>query len=434
MKRLQNQRGASILIVLVLSLFLSIIGYVTVVSVVSDARGSAGYLQSKQAFWLAESGIELTQRWLRYQDPPPSGTAEFVQYDQVAAGAGTYTVTVDPDDANTTTYLKVYTIRSVGDVNGVQRTIEVEVEATTFNYYAYLTGDEGGTIWFNSGDVIEGPIHSNDQISITQDPVFMGKVTSSANSFNEGDPYNPDFQEGYQLGVPPIIFPTQQDVVNNYWASNDEPPVLSIDATGSKHAELEFNPDGTLTYSVWHRNWWGQTIYDIENAVANVVDLNGLIWVDGDVRVKGTLNGEVTLVSSDNMLITDDIRYACSDANGRPTAGCDDLLGLISFRNIIVRDNTANRDDVVINAALLTLDESFTVENYSSGDARGDLTIWGSLSQKVRGPVGTFSWWGGDRTGYEKDYHYDARLADVPPPYFPSTGQYHFTYWKELTD
>lgn len=445
MQILRNQKGASSLFVMVImGLFLSVIGYVTVSSVLTDARGGAAYWQSTQAFWLAESGVEVAQRWLRYQNQPPSGITPFVQFDDITAGIGelgellgdigTYTVTFVPDAENASSYLKTYKIVSTGNVDGVQRQIEVEVMATTFNYYAYLTGSEGGTIWFNSGDVIEGPSHSNDQISITQDPVFMGKVTSSASSFNQGSPYYPDFQEGYQLGVPPVIFPEEQDVINNYYASNENAPALEIDASGSKHARIVFNSNGTLTYDVWHYGGWGTIIYDIEDASANVSQLNGLIWVNGDVQVEGTLNGEVTVVSTDDMYINDDIRYNCSDSDGRPSDDCDDLLGLISFEDVVVKYNSANSDDVVINASILTLGDSFTVENYNYGSERGDLTIWGSLSQKVRGPVGTFSWWSGYRTGYEKDYHYDDRLAEVPPPYFPSTGQYHSNYWKEVTD
>ncbi len=434
MNRIANERGVSLVLAIMTGLFLSILGYATISAVITDARSNASYLQSMRAFWLAESGAEVTRRWLRFQDPPPEGTDQFIHLDHVAAGLGTYTVTIDPDDGNASTYLKSYKILAVGDVGGVQRKIEIELKSTTFNYYAYMTGDEGGTIWFHGGDVIEGPTHSNDQISITQDPVFMGKLTSSASSFNEGSPFNPDFREGYQLDVPAIAFPTQQDIINNYWASNSEPPGLTIDATYGKHSSIVFNSDGTLTYNVWHYNWWGWRIYDILNETVSIASLNGMVWVDGDVRVEGTVDGDVSVVSTDDMYITDDVVYADSDADGKPNPNSDDLLGLISFKNIIVKDNFENRNDVVINAALLTLGNSFTVENYNWGSPRGHLTIWGSLSQKVRGPVGTFSWGGWTSTGYDKDYHYDTRLAERPPPYFPVTGQYHFVYWKELTE
>jgi len=293
---------------IVVGMFLSILGYVTISAVVTDSQLGARSLHSSQAFWLAESGIELTYRWLQYQDPPPGGTAPFLHYNQQLAGAGTYTVTVDPDNGNPGTYLKKYKIISVGKVDKVVRKLEIEMQTTTFNKYAYLTGDEGGTIWFNTGDLIEGPIHSNDQISIVGSPVFKGKVTSTASSFNQGWPFNPDFQDGYQLGVPPVTFPTEQDIMDNYWAENSDPPDLIIDARFGKKADLEFKADGTLVYNVWH--WVGSTkVYDIQNQVEVLANLNGFIWVKGTIKVKGTVDGVVTLFATKNIKITNDILY-----------------------------------------------------------------------------------------------------------------------------
>jgi len=431
MTYIKREEGLSLVMALVAGMFLSVIGYATVSTVVMDAKIGTRQLQATQAFWLAEGGIELAYRWLQYQDPPPSGTSPFEQYDNVPAGVGTYTVTIDPDDGNTSTYLKKYKLTSVGRVGDVARAIEIEMQVTTFNRYAYLTGNEGGTIWFNTGDLLEGPIHSNDQISIVGSPVFMGKVTSTASSFNQGNPFTPDFQDGFQLGVPPVIFPTLQDIVDNYWSMNNDPPSLVIDARFGRRSSIEFKPNGTLTYNVWHWHH-GHKVYDIHNAVANVDDLNGIIYVKGSTHIKGTLDGVVTVITTDNIYISDDIVYLDSDANGVPNSGCDDMLGLISVDDVIVEDNSANANDVIIDAAILTLGDSFTVQNYAWGPPRGELTIHGSLSQKVRGPVGTFSWWG--TTGYQKDYHYDPRFLDVPPPYYPSTGQYHYTYWKEVTE
>jgi hypothetical protein len=302
------------------------------------------------------------------------------------------------------------------------------MQTTTFNKFGYLTGDEGGTIWFKTGDLLEGPIHSNDQISILGSPVFMGKVTSTASSFNQGSPFNPDFQNSYQLGVPPIIFPTEQDVMDNYWSENTLPPGLIIDATFGKKAEIIFLANGNLTYDVWH--WEGATkVYDIQNQVEDLDDLRGFIFVDGHVWIEGVVNGAVTLFATKKIKIRDDITYLLSDGNGKPLPMCDDYLGLIAKMDVLILDNTANRNDVKINAAILTLGDSFTVQNYWSGAPRGDLTIYGSLSQLVRGPVGTTF-----PTGYVKDYHYDGRFADTAPPYYPSVGKYHYLYWKEITD
>jgi hypothetical protein len=70
------------------------------------------------------------------------------------------------------------------------------------------------------------------------------------------------------------------------------------------------------------------------------------------------------------------------------------------------------------------------VEKYNTGNHRGELTVYGSISQNVRGPVGTIKW--NKQTGYSKDYHYDLRLASNVPPYFPVTGVYDVTRWAEI--
>ena len=426
-----GERGMSLIMAIVVGLLLSSIGYVTINLVVADSRVSANQIANAQAFWLAEGGLEIAYRWLRFENPPPGGTAPFTQFNQVSAGAGTYTVIIDPDDDNVSTYLKAYKITSIGEVAGVRRTLSVHVGMTTFGRYAYLTGDEGvGTIWFTSNDLIEGALHSNDQIAITGSPTFMGKVTSSASSFKQGNPYAPDFQSGYQLGIPPVIFPTMQDLINNYYANNNnQNPQLIIDARFSKDAEVIFNSDGTITYSVWHYSS-GNKIWDVPPTTVAVNSLNGLIYVKGDVRTRGRVNGQVTLVATKEIYITDDILYADSDGTGHLAEGTTNSLGLISDDDIIVTNSVANQSNCRINAALLALGYSFTVENYSSGSPRGTLTIWGSLSQSVRGPVGTFGS-GGTLTGYNKDYHYDNRFISSPPPYFPVTGQYYLYSWSD---
>jgi hypothetical protein len=428
----QNEHGVSLIVTIVIGMILSTIGYVTMSFVIGDSRVNSNRMTSSQAFWVAEAGLEMGFRWLRFQNPPPGGSAPFTQFSNAAVGTGAYTVTIDPDDGNVDTYLKAYKITATGEVDGLERTLSISVEMTTFGCYAYLSNDEGnGTIWIGDGDVFEGPVHSNDQLSIRGSPIFMGKVTSSASSFNEGNGYAPDFQRGYQLDVPPMSFPTEQDLINNYYASNNnQDPPLIIDARFNKDAEILFNSDGTITYSVWHMTGPNQ-VWDIAPTTTPVSSLNGLIYVKGDVFISGLVNGQVTLIATKEIYITDDILYADSDAaTGQPAPGTSNLLGLISLDDIVVTDSEANRTDCRINGALLAIDDEFTVEHYASGNPRGTLTIWGSLSEYQRGPVGTL---GNSSvvTGYNKDYHHEARLLDTPPPYYPVTGQYSLRSWND---
>ncbi|HEY1451388.1 MAG TPA: hypothetical protein VGF47_10585 [Solirubrobacteraceae bacterium] len=77
----------------------------------------------------------------------------------------------------------------------------------------------------------------------------------------------------------------------------------------------------------------------------------------------------------------------------------------------------------VIDAAILSTNHSWIVDNYKCGNLLGKLTVWGSIAQFWRGPVGTA---GG--SGYIKNYNYDDRLANQQPPSFLSPT--NATSWK----
>ncbi len=81
--------------------------------------------------------------------------------------------------------------------------------------------------------------------------------------------------------------------------------------------------------------------------------------------------------------------------------------------------------DPVIDAAILSTHHSFIVDNYKCGAGLGELTVWGSIAQFWRGPVGT----GSGNSGYIKNYNYDDRLAQEQPPNFlsPSTTSWHLS-------
>ncbi len=78
----------------------------------------------------------------------------------------------------------------------------------------------------------------------------------------------------------------------------------------------------------------------------------------------------------------------------------------------------------IIDAAILSTKHSWIVDNYKCGAKLGELTVWGSIAQFWRGPVGTG---GGSGTGYIKNYNYDQRLATQQPPSFLSPIS---TSWK----
>lgn len=153
----------------------------------------------------------------------------------------------------------------------------------------------------------------------------------------------------------------------------------------------------------------------------------------GTVFIEGELQGKVTVSAENNIIVTGDTTYA-NGVNGIDTLG---LIATNSVKiyhpvfcvpafhdpvtNLCTKGNNRNRpsgsrfEDPVVQAAILTLAHSFTVEAYHLGNDLGTLNVFGAIAQRYRGPVGTF---GVDDTGYLKDYVYDTRLKYAPPPFF----------------
>jgi hypothetical protein len=71
----------------------------------------------------------------------------------------------------------------------------------------------------------------------------------------------------------------------------------------------------------------------------------------------------------------------------------------------------------VINAAILAVNHSFIVDNWSCGAPLGSRAVEGAIAQRYRGTVGTHS--GSTvKTGYTKAYSYDYELRYHQPPFF----------------
>ena len=84
-----------------------------------------------------------------------------------------------------------------------------------------------------------------------------------------------------------------------------------------------------------------------------------------------------------------------------------------SGTNVTTGTGRRTMTNVRIDAAILSLQHSFIVDNYNQGAKLGTLTVNGAIAQKFRGPVGTSA-----PSGYEKNYNYDDRLRFRTPPYF----------------
>ncbi|KAA3600933.1 MAG: hypothetical protein DWQ06_08925 [Calditrichaeota bacterium] len=199
---------------------------------------------------------------------------------------------------------------------------------------------------------------------------------------------------------------------------------------------------------------------------------NGAVFVTGDVYISGLVNSDLTVGSCGNIIIDNDLKYACTDSTGLNFTGveCDDKLGLIAVKNILMDTrhiatnkgfswanfdssyaHNSHQEGVIINAGMVALGESFMTfsadfpnfERYP-GDPyggtsnptypllgnHGTINHLGSIAQKRRGIInqGTRGGYGGTllgtgATGPQRIGIYDTRFTTSPPRYFFSVGQ-----------
>ncbi len=451
--------SVGVVLIFVFVMMVSVLALFTIGS--QDASLVMAKVRRSQALFLAESGVLAGQGYLQAQDYPPETTEIIypVGDDPVQLGAGSFEVHIEPDPTH-----GLYTIIGTGYADGRAREVEVVVSPDYFSNYLYFTDREhepgsGSVVWFCSADLVDGPLFTNDQVSIMGDPTFMGAVFSAYGGpddhvashhptfyYYNGDPHNhiesaagsnapydnPDFMDGYVLGDTEVDFPTHSLAFDIKDVAQDG----GISISGNYEIELSrINPaTGERMYGYVSYRKPGKSWHDVE-----IDSFNGVFYVNGSISsVEGVLDGELTLATNGSITITDDITYLDSDANG-PLPGCDDLLGLVAGTDINVEWNAANSDDCVIHAAMMALDNCFRAENWNVGDPRGTLTVWGSIIQSYRGSVGT-GYLDDDGnlvvvTGYAKNYHHDIRLLENLPPsfyQFLQTGLYTRLSWAEI--
>ncbi len=278
--------------------------------------------------------------------------------------------------------------------------------------------------FFFTGDVIDGRVHSNSNLNIAGSPRFTEAITRGYPEI-KGDNY----PEVY--GYAPIV-----ESSRNTWSDD----IYRIDLLGEnirKNASFRplYAPESVARITFkhdefvldWRRHRETSTIlsrsrddnyrYD-HSSTHSVGEIDGM-YFDGDVEIRGTLQGQVTVGARGNILITDDLVYANSDRRtGEPAPNSSSLLGLVSEKNVQINKNSreARKDGGIrINAAVVALDSSFTAIKLHRGEF-GTMHFYGSITEKVRGIVGVVRPF---RIGYTaKNWHYDRRLKNTAPPHF----------------
>ena len=162
----------------------------------------------------------------------------------------------------------------------------------------------------------------------------------------------------------------------------------------------------------------------------------------GDIYVRGTYSYPLTLSAGNNIVVTGNLENS-SDTNGTtmPPVTNTATLGLVADAYVRVAEAAssggpasqsacyASDPSITIDAAILTLTNSFVVDNYQCGantqSGLGTLTVHGAIAQYYRGAVGGTTGYNCNQQGncqttiyggFVKSYSYDPRLAYILPP------------------
>lgn len=464
----------TLIIITIVSIFLT----ASLRVVVSNMKFGINRESKEEALQVAEAGVYFYRWYLAHQVAGltkkqirqfwATGTAYGVAtpYEDDFNGVGSYSIDVTPPTSNSTIVIAEVTGWTYKNPN-LRRTVKVRFRQPAWSEYSVLCDSD---IRFGAGTDVYGPIHSNGGVRF--DAVAHNVVSSGVASYD--DPDHDDFgAEKLEFGVhthdssvdplPPAAVPARSDV---FMAGREFPtPVKDFNSVVSDMADMKseagcanvgsvcpgnangmsssangiyFNNSGQGrhivlrtddTMRVYRVNTYNTTTDEITSEssyVSYTIPSDGIIFVEDNVWIEGTVNGKkVTIVAADlsgggdrDIFIKRDVRYTNYDGT--------DIIGLVAQRDVeVTRDS---EDDLRIDGALLAQSGRVGREAYSSFYDKDTITVNGSLVTKLR--YG-FAYTNG--TGYtNRNLIFDNDLLYYPPPYFPTGTDYAIDSWEEL--
>ncbi|MBF0490683.1 MAG: hypothetical protein HQL15_08755 [Candidatus Omnitrophica bacterium] len=419
MRRLSQNKGYALAFSLIfLFLIVSFVAAYILASAHGLSTANRG-ADSSRAYYIADAGITDAFIQLRgYSSPASSFTVSNASFDPGSGKMGSYSVTAASNGAS----WPIYTLTSVGTYNGVTKTLVLKAQQTSISSYAYLSNTEihptYGALWWITGMTTVGPVRTNGTLNISGSPIFDGTTTQSGSAINyyNGVTSNPNFVNGLTLSAPTVTFPTTALLNNISSSASSGGLVLTGNST------VVFNANGTINVTNSARGWNNTNMAKPTNGMIYVQNTNSST-TDGNVTVQGTVKGQVTVASANQMYISGNLVY---NTDPRTNPASTDMLGLVSKNDITVLANSAPAN-LELDAVIVALNGSFQVDQWWL-TGKGNMIQYGSLVNNYCGPTGVFDPSTGNLTGgYNQLQYYDTRLQTMIPPGFmaavDSTGR-----------
>jgi Tfp pilus assembly protein PilX len=405
-----------------------------------------------------------TLRWRNVQGTNTQYAIELIrQNGGSTAGGGWCTVGASASTTLLDNASGTLQVRATGRSGTVRRSVVATLRRSGFLDYLYFTDFEtqdpqvtgSGTtcnvyrragrsnscssIVFASDDAVNGPFHTNDDILVCGTPDFgrtsvdQIEVSGTAPGYASGcgGSASPNFKGTYKTDAKLLNLPASNSSLQTvaqtggYLYTGTTQITLNgntMDITngGTTQTGLPWPGNGVIyvkTGAGCTASWSSPQTYTEQASCGNVYVHSSAgytksltIGTDRDIIINGDIkrNGNVLLGLIANYFVR---VY-------HPVSGCSDAASGPFGPSL---------GSVQIDAAILSLQHSFIVDNYGCGSPRGTLTVNGAIAQSYRGPVGT----GGSSiaTGYVKNYNYDDRFRVANPPYFLDPVQ---SSWRRI--
>lgn len=364
---------------------------------------------------------------------------------------GSYSVAFN-DTGTGSSYAKFMTVVSQYSAGGenMRDTVKAVFSRVGFSRYGWFTEQErngyvsasgtngpyfGASDYKITGDSVFGYAHTNSKFNLAGTPYFSKKVTAmnAPTTMTLFGVYAPIFIEGYEWGISIARPPSNLTYLKSI--SNSGSPLAGL-MTGND-VSMEFFSGGTVRVRIPPSTG---ALKDTTLPVSSLSSTKVIGVIGGDLRVKGTYQGQYTLAAfsgasgpstnKGNVWVDGSIVAA---TNPRTNPSSTDKLGLVAERmGYITKDNTRNMSSVLnVQAAIYCHNGEFTAEDFWSIPKSGRVNLYGSITQKTAGSLGVFSSSSGLLNGFFYSIRHDARFLEDGPPEFPFSPKYRLVAWWE---
>ncbi len=325
-------------------------------------------------------------------------------------------------------------------------------------------------IQFAGTDKVNGPLHTNDDLIYCGTPTFgrnstekievSGPPVGYAKNASCGAGGTPNFVGTFKASQPALQMPPTNAAIKSLTTPGTTGTSGYL-LTGTQY--IRFLGNGSMVLDTPGGD--PQTVTLPPNGVIYVKDggcsagttPGATGYTDGpgcaNVYVSGTADKSITIASERDIIlaptlatlstvVADQFNPATAGDSALPASNDADLKAAGTFDPVthqitggvqigLIADNfvrvyhritsggtlASGVRNVRVDAAILSLQHSFIVDNWGFAPSPGTLNVNGAIAQRFRGPVGTGSG-AAISTGYVKDYWYDNRLRYRSPPYF----------------